>query len=116
MKVNVQKTNSKDCHDSNFPFRLNLQLRNSVNWQYEDRPIRNDIDGRRSNECSFQIDTSPGHNKWVPDLSPRNALEYSRAQIREVEPEVGPDQDMDGNVRFACSGYIEEPSELKKDG
>ncbi len=52
----------------------------------------------------------------VPDAGAGDALEDGRAEVGEVEGEVGPDEDVDEVVGFAGAGGVEEAAVHEEDG
>ena len=52
----------------------------------------------------------------IPDAGARHALEYRRAEVGEVEAEVGPDEEVDQVVGFSCAGRVEEAAVHEEDG
>lgn len=54
--------------------------------------------------------------RGVPDASAGHALEDRGAEVGEVEGEVGPDEEMDEIVSFACAGSVEEAAVHEEDG
>ena len=110
----LQQTDGKDSHYANLLLRRYFQLLYPIEWEQQNGEIRNNVDSGCCYECGFEVDTSSCCDENVPDLCPRYALKDCCTKIREIEPEIGPDQDMDSNVRLPSSSNVKKPPKLQK--
>ena len=63
----------------------------------------------------MEVDTA-AFERRIPDTSTGHALEDCGAEVGEVEGKVGPDEEVDEIVGFACFGCVEEAAVHEEDG
>ena len=108
-----QQPSSKHRHQPPLLLPRQLQIPNTNNRNNQNCKIRDGIEHRRNQLRRVLIDTLPGY-KRVPDFHPRGTLPNLHERSCDVEEEVGPKDDVEGDADGFAGG--EDAEELEDYG